>query len=181
MARTEVRGGQILDATVSLTADVTGVLPIANGGTNSNTLTLNAVLLGNGTSALQTVAPSTSGNVLQSNGTTWQSTPLLTRVATTASSATVTPNADTTDLYTVTAQAAGLTLAAPTGTPVQGQKLLIRIKDNGTARSISWNAIYRAIGVTLPTTTVISKTMYAGMVYNSTDTKWDVIAYSIEA
>jgi hypothetical protein len=36
MARTEVRGGQILDASVSLTADVTGVLPIANGGTNAN-------------------------------------------------------------------------------------------------------------------------------------------------
>ena len=31
------------------------------------------MLLGNGTSALQTVAPSTSGNVLKSNGTTWTS------------------------------------------------------------------------------------------------------------
>jgi len=31
------------------------------------------VLLGNGTSAFQTVAPSTSGNVLTSNGTTWTS------------------------------------------------------------------------------------------------------------
>ena len=37
MPRTEVRGGQILDATVSLTADVTGVLPILNGGTGSTT------------------------------------------------------------------------------------------------------------------------------------------------
>jgi hypothetical protein len=32
------------------------------------------VVLGNGTSAVQTVAPGTSGNVLTSNGTTWQST-----------------------------------------------------------------------------------------------------------
>jgi hypothetical protein len=31
------------------------------------------VLLGNGTSALQTVAPGTVGNVLVSNGTTWVS------------------------------------------------------------------------------------------------------------
>ena len=49
-------------------------LPVANGGTGSTTLTSNNVLLGNGTSALQVVAPSTTGNVLTSNGTTWQST-----------------------------------------------------------------------------------------------------------
>ena len=59
---------------VSLTSQVTGTLPVANGGTGAATLTANNVLLGNGTSALQTVAPSTSGNVLTSNGTTWAST-----------------------------------------------------------------------------------------------------------
>lgn len=46
---------------------------VAQGGTGSSTLTSNAVLLGNGTSAVQTVAPGSSGNVLTSNGTTWQS------------------------------------------------------------------------------------------------------------
>jgi hypothetical protein len=58
---------------VSLTSGVTGTLPVANGGTGSTTLTANYVLLGNGTGALQVVAPSTSGNVLTSNGTTWAS------------------------------------------------------------------------------------------------------------
>lgn len=58
---------------VSLTADVTGTLPVANGGTGAATLAANNVLLGNGTSALQVVAPGTSGNVLTSNGTTWTS------------------------------------------------------------------------------------------------------------
>ena len=53
-----------------------GTLPIAAGGTASTTLAANNVLLGNGTSALQVVAPSTSGNVLTSNGTTWASTAL---------------------------------------------------------------------------------------------------------
>ena len=48
-----------------------GTLNVANGGTGSSTLTANNVLLGNGTSALQVVAPGTSGNVLTSNGTTW--------------------------------------------------------------------------------------------------------------
>lgn len=59
---------------VSLTTGVTGTLPVANGGTGATTLTANNVLLGNGTSAPLTVAPSTSGNLLTSNGTTWQST-----------------------------------------------------------------------------------------------------------
>jgi len=58
---------------VNLATNVTGTLPVANGGTSSTTLTANNVLLGNGTSALQTVAPGTSGNVLTSNGTTWVS------------------------------------------------------------------------------------------------------------
>jgi hypothetical protein len=46
---------------------------VANGGTGATTLTANNVLLGNNTSALQVVAPGTSGNVLTSNGTTWVS------------------------------------------------------------------------------------------------------------
>ena len=58
---------------VNLTSQVTGTLPVANGGTGAATLTANNVLLGNGTSALQVVAPSTNGNVLTSNGTTWVS------------------------------------------------------------------------------------------------------------
>jgi len=50
-------------------------LPVSveNGGTGVASLSANHVLLGNGTSAVQLVAPGTSGNVLTSNGTTWQS------------------------------------------------------------------------------------------------------------
>jgi len=59
---------------VSLTADVSGTLPVANGGTGAATLTANYALLGNGTSALQMIAPGASGNLLTSTGTTWAST-----------------------------------------------------------------------------------------------------------
>ena len=54
---------------------ITGItdLAVADGGTGSSSLTLNSVLIGNGTSALLAVAPSTTGNVLTSNGTTWTS------------------------------------------------------------------------------------------------------------
>jgi hypothetical protein len=58
----------------NLTTNVTGTLPVANGGTGTTSLSTNGVLLGNSTSPVQSVAPSTAGNVLTSNGTTWQST-----------------------------------------------------------------------------------------------------------
>jgi hypothetical protein len=48
-------------------------LSVASGGTGLTTLTANNVILGSGTSAVQFVAPGTSGNVLTSNGTTWVS------------------------------------------------------------------------------------------------------------
>lgn len=102
------------------------------------------------------------------------------RTNTVTSSATPTPAGDTTDYFTVTALAVGATFAAPTGTPINGQKLIIRIKDNGTSRSLAYNAIYRALGVTLPTDTTINKTIYLGMIYNSTDSKWDVVAVAEE-
>jgi len=64
-------GGSL--SAVNLTSQVTGTLPVANGGTGATTLTSNNVILGNGTSAVNFVAPGASGNVLTSNGTTWTS------------------------------------------------------------------------------------------------------------
>lgn len=89
------------------------------------------------------------------------------------SSGNVTPDGDTNDIVIITAQAEALTLDNPTGSPSQGQPLSIRIKDDGTPRSISYDTEYRAIGITLPVTTVANKTTYIDMVYNATDSKWD--------
>lgn len=97
-----------------------------------------------------------------------------------ASAGTVTPTFIN-DQVNITAQAAGLTLANPTGTAIDGRMLIVRIKDNGTARAIGYGTQYRAIGVTLPTTTVISKTLYLGFIFNNDDTKWDCVAVSQEA
>lgn len=126
------------------------------------------------TDANLTVIGNTSGT------NTGDQTFLNARVQSVTSSATVTP-VSTNDLIIITAQAVGLTLANPTGTFTEGQALMIRIKDNGTARTIAFDTNYRAIGITLPTTTVISKTMYLGIIYNSTDAKWDVIGYNLQA
>ena len=102
------------------------------------------------------------------------------RVQSVSSSATVTPTS-TNDLVKITAQAAGLTIANPTGTMSEGQAMIIRIKDNGTAQTIAFGTNYRAIGVTLPTTTTISKTIYIGLVWNDTDTKFDVLGINTQA
>jgi len=102
------------------------------------------------------------------------------RVQSVTSAATVTPTS-TNDLVVVTAQAEALDIANPTGTMVQGQALIIRIKDDGTARAVTFGTNYRAIGTTLPTTTVISKTLYIGLVWNDTDTKFDVVGVTEEA
>jgi hypothetical protein len=64
--------------TVAITGGtITGItdLTVADGGTGASSITANSVILGNGTSALSgnLVAPSTSGNVLTSDGTTWTS------------------------------------------------------------------------------------------------------------
>ena len=52
---------------------ITNALGVASGGTGRANLTANSVLIGNNTTAVNFVAPGTSGNVLTSNGTTWVS------------------------------------------------------------------------------------------------------------
>lgn len=87
----------------------------------------------------------------------------------------------TADMFIVTAQAGALKFNNPGGTPVQGEKLIIRIKDNGTPRALTYDTQFRAIGTALPSTTFLSKTLYLGFIYNSTDTKWDLVATAQEA
>ena len=103
------------------------------------------------------------------------------RVTSTASASSLTPDISVSDVYAYTALAANLTINAPTGTPVDGDKLMFRLLDNGTGRTLTWNATYTAIGVTLPTTTTANKTTYVGCVYNANNTRWDVIAVTTQA
>ena len=121
----------------------------------------------------------TTGKAIQDSGKTLADlrVPVVQSVT---SSATVTP-AFGEDLVKVTAQAAALALANPSGTAIPAWGFAIRIKDNGTARAISYGTQYRAIGVTLPATTVIGKTLYLGGIWNSDDSKLDIVAVAQEA
>ncbi len=105
------------------------------------------------------------------------------RVQSVSDAATVTPTSDTIDLVDITAIAQAFTIANPTGTPTNGQKLLIRWKDNATARAITWGDGYVAGGAALPTTTTLSKIGYAGFIYNTANSlnKWQCVVALVEA
>ena len=137
-------------------------LPIANGGTGATTLAGASIATYSGTETLtnKRIDP---------------------RVTSAASASSLTPDISVSDVYAYTALAAGLTINAPTGTPLDGDKLIFRLLDNGTSRALTWNATYTVIGVTLPTATTISKTTYVGCIYNANNTRWDVIAVTTQA
>jgi hypothetical protein len=106
---------------------------------------------------------------------------VVTNVVTIADTGTAPVNADITDLYEITALAQALTFAAPTGTPLNGQGLMYRIKDVTAARALAFNAIFVPAGVALPTTTVLGKWMHLAFIYNTTLVKWQFIAVAQEA
>jgi len=95
-------------------------------------------------------------------------------------------NSTSFDEYAITALANALTINADANaSPADGQRIMFRFKDNGTARALTWTTgatnAFRAVGVTLPTTTVASKLVYIGCIYNSADSRWDAVAVSQEA
>ena len=84
--------------------------------------------------------------------------------------------------YVITALAADATFGAPTGTPANGDLLLITVKDDGTARTLAYNAIYTApYSADKPTTTTIGKTLIMLFRYNSASEDWELLYVDEEA
>lgn len=70
-------------------------------------------------------------------------TTLAVRTVSVAYAATVTPNANTTDVLVVGALTGNITIAAPTGTPRDGQLLRFRFQQDATGlRTVTWNAAF---------------------------------------
>lgn len=165
-------------ATVPSFLSVSGS-PITTSGTLAITLSGTALPEANGGTGATSLA---SASIATYTGTeTLTNKRIDPRVTSAASASSLTPDISASDVYAYTALAAGLTINAPTGTPLDGDKLIFRLLDNGTSRSLTWNATYTVIGVTLPTATTISKTTYVGCIYNANNTRWDVIAVTTQA
>jgi hypothetical protein len=113
----------------------------------------------------------------------WQSISYLPpRITTITSSATPAINSNSTDQFTITALATAITsmTSGLTGTPLEGQKLIIRIKDNGTAQTITWGTSFISSGAaTLLATTVVSKTHLIGFIYDAVKSLWICVAVDV--
>jgi hypothetical protein len=159
--------------TLALTYSGTA-LPVLNGGTGITSF-------GTGVATALGVNTNAAGGFTTIDGTaTLTNKRINPRTLSTASTATLTPDISLYDQYNLTAQASILTVAAPIGTPVDGNKLIIRILNPGTGYSITWNATYTVIGTTLPASMPPAKMIYVGCIYNSTNTRWDVVAVTTQ-
>lgn len=134
------------------------------------------VISGSGTSTFPTSTGTLATLALVE---TFSNKRITSRVVTTTDDATAVIDCDITDQYQLTA-VANATEFTVTGTPTAGQKLIIRVKDAGVAKGLTFTG-FTAIGVTIPTTTTASKTTYVGCFYNATTPTWDVVAVSTEA
>lgn len=147
-------------AQLNLTNGVTGVLPVANGGTGATSLAGAGIVTTTGTQTL-------TNKTIQA------------RVVAIADATSITINADTTDIATqANTQAAGtLTINAPTGTLYNGQKLILRLS-SANIQTFSWNSVFQgSTDIGLPTASSgSSKYDYVGFMYNSTASKWQMVA-----
>lgn len=181
-----------------LSAGTSGGIPYfssTSAMTSSALLAANALMIGGGAGGAPTTTTTgsgvltalgnnanASGGFVTSNGSATLTTKRIDpRVSTAASASTLTPDISAFDQYNFTALAASLAINAPVGTPVDGNRLIIRLLDNGTTRTLTWDPTYTAIGVSLPGATSPNKTTYVGCIYNSTATRWDVVAVVTQA
>lgn len=169
---------QVYDAIAASVTAGTGIIKATDDGANTTTLSADPEFIRDtiGTAIVGGVGIDSvvddAGNTITINSKA--------DILTVVSAASVTPTFAYNQVN-VTAQAAGLTIANPTGTAVDGHGILIRIKDNGTSRAIAWGTDFRVFDDALPVATTISKTLYIGVVYNAADSKWDVLGVREEA
>jgi hypothetical protein len=170
--------------TTGTASNVTGTVAVTNGGTGATTLT--GLVVGNGASAMTTVTAPSGAVVGTTDTQTLTNKRVTNRIGSNGgtTSGNITPTSDTADQYNITGLTGTSAIQIPSGTPTDGQRLSIRIKDDGTGRTLSWVTTaggYRVIGTTLPLTTTANKTIYVGCVYNVADSFWDVVAVATQA
>lgn len=104
-----------------------------------------------------------------------------TRTTVFASATTYAPVSDNAEVneMVMTGAAGTVTISAPTGTPGNNKKLLIKIMCTVGAQTLSWNGTYiDSANVTKPTTCPLLSTKWVmvGVLYSTQTTNWQVIA-----
>ncbi len=131
--------------------------------------------LGTGVATALAANANATGGFDTINGTATLTNKRITkRLGTEASNATPSINSDNVDVHTITAQAAALTSLTITGTPTEGQSLLLQIKDDGTNRALTFGTGSCAFSTDLaaPTTTTTGKWGEYSFIYRVALTKW---------
>jgi hypothetical protein len=163
MSKTQVPGKLIADGIngIDLTVDVTGVLPIANGGTGTVDLTLNSPIISGGSIANARIAKRLG------TGTT--------------SSGAISFSADSYDTFTATITAA--TAITITGSPTHSQPLLMEFTASAayalTFATTGSNQVISSGLATILAITAVSKICRMGLIYDSTRTAW--VAMAVDA
>lgn len=160
---------------------------LSNTTSNAFAVNTSVVSIGAATGVSANASLGSNGQVLSSNGTAvfWAAPTRLPRVSSTTSiTSPLAWNSDNFDMYATTAQATSLTISADAGTPVNGQKIIFRFKDSGTSQTLAFTTGvsngFRAVGVIIPTATSANRITYVGCIFNSADSRWDVIAVTTE-
>lgn len=177
---------------IGMATHVSGTLPVANGGTGLATLTSGSLLVGNGTGNVTLLAPPAGSLVGTTATQTLTDKRITPRVSSTASiSSPLAWNSDNYDLYAATAQSGNFTINADSGTPTNGQKMMFRVEDNGTTRTITFTggssgafqpctAGFTVSGSNWTIATTANKVLYIFCSYNSNTSRWDILAVTEE-
>lgn len=143
----------------------------------------NSTVAGNTTAAgTGILIPSGARVLVMTDGTNFTGTGVTQSSASVASSATITPSIGAPQ-YNVTALAEATSFAAPAA-GADGQRLVLRILDDGTSRNLTWTTTsggYRVIGTALPSATIANKVLYVALIYNSQASFWDVVAVALQS
>jgi hypothetical protein len=153
--------------------------PLTGNASTATSLQTPVTLWGQSFNGLSNITGSLTGVTdLTASGTVSGYGALIPRVVLVSDSNSITPPSNTDLVLQTNTQAAGtLTINAPVGSPSNGVKLMIRIQSTNV-QTFSWNAIFAGSTDTpLPTASSgSSKYDYLGFIYNSTASKWQLIA-----
>ena len=166
---------------------ITGTYGGTGVNNGSKTITLGGNMTTSGAFAVTFTLTGTTSITVPISGTlatlagteTYTNKRITLRVGTETTNTATSINTDNYDEWTITALASANTIST-TGTPTDGQKLIVRIKDAGVSKTLTFtsgtNGFRFSTDFPAPAATIASKTMYIGFMWNAADSRWDNVS-----